>query len=94
MGYQMKCNYYYYYPEDFMLEKRGNFASDFGAYCNSKLATNYCVKILGKKLSGTGVTVYALCPGHVKPGFQAEGGIFLRIMTSPADITPSEVINK
>ena len=78
-------------PEDFMLEKRGNFNVNFGAYCNAKLATNYCVKILARKLTGTGVNVYALCPGYVKTGFQSEGGFFVKIVTDMMAIEPAEV---
>ena len=35
-------------------------------YNNSKLANILFAKELGKKLEGTGVTVYAVCPGLVK----------------------------
>jgi len=81
-------------PEDFMLEKRGNFADiafHFGAYANSKLATNYCVKILATKLSNTGVNVYSVCPGYVDTGFQEKGGILLGLMTKTTATSPAKV---
>jgi len=75
-----------------MLKKRGAFGPfNFGPYSNAKLATNYCVKILAKKLEGTGVNVYALCSGYVNSGFQENAGFLGRVVTNFLAIKPPEV---
>jgi len=76
-----------------MLRKRGGFLpSNFGPYCNSKLATNYCVKILAKQLEGTGVNVYALCPGYVNSGFTDNADFVTKVMTNALAIKPAKVL--
>jgi NAD(P)-dependent dehydrogenase (short-subunit alcohol dehydrogenase family) len=51
--------------DDLMLEKRGSFGFNrLGPYGNSKIGNMYFAKELGKRLEGTGVTTYALCPGQ------------------------------
>jgi NAD(P)-dependent dehydrogenase (short-subunit alcohol dehydrogenase family) len=52
--------------DDLMLEKRGSFGfTRIGPYSNSKIGNMYFAKELGKRLEGTGVTTYALCPGKL-----------------------------
>ena len=51
--------------DDLMLQK-ANPEDKFIAYSNSKLANIFFARELAKKLSGTGVHTYALCPGWVK----------------------------
>jgi NAD(P)-dependent dehydrogenase (short-subunit alcohol dehydrogenase family) len=50
--------------DDLMLEKRGSFGlNNWGPYNNSKIGNMYFAKELGKRLVGTGVSTYAVCPG-------------------------------
>jgi NAD(P)-dependent dehydrogenase (short-subunit alcohol dehydrogenase family) len=52
--------------DDLMMEKATSHGfGNLYPYCNSKLANLLFNKELGKKLAGTGVTSYALCPGLV-----------------------------
>jgi len=61
--------------DDLMLEKApiegnavagGNIGGKVSPYGNSKLANILFARELAKRLSGTGVQTYALCPGWVK----------------------------
>lgn len=52
--------------DDLLLEKEDPDKSKIHAYGNSKLANIVFAKELSERLVGSGVNVYALCPGWVK----------------------------
>ncbi|CAL8101838.1 unnamed protein product [Orchesella dallaii] len=52
--------------DDLMLEKENPETSKIDPYSNSKFANLLFAKELSKRLEGTDVNVYALCPGWVK----------------------------
>ena len=63
-----------------MCEKSGTFGlANEGLYFNSKLANMYNVHSLAKRLEGTGVRTYALCPGAVRSDLGRHvSGCFMR----------------
>ena len=64
-------------------------------YANSKLALALFAKELAKRLEGTGVSVYVMCPGLVRTSIFRQAATFQRVMltlVSPfAALSPDQV---
>jgi len=60
-------------------------------YSNSKYANSLFAKELAKKLEGTGVTTYSLCPGLVNTPLTRHTGVVLRTLMKIPGLTPQQV---
>ena len=89
--------------DDLMGERKNykdNLSSvEFPLYANSKLANALFSQELGRRLLGTGVQTYALCPGNVTTDISRTMDLpfILRLLMRPLGFlqkTPSEVRTK